>query len=270
MTSIDTIIVAGGKSSRLNNVNKLFLTLNGKSLLDIAIENSFGEIFFSNNSNMEFKDVKPIADLVPDGGPAAGVWACLNQVKAEYVFILAVDQPFIGPYLKELKSLATSNPNGAWLKVGNNYQPFASCLRTSLLKNVLAPSGGVNTSLHQVLGALDLAPLAVSRSRVWDIDTWADYFYALGQINEKVAMTDEWIELLSKQFELNLEFLDKGVILDLTREVAHNIERKAAPLTTFILGYLAGKGNLSKEQINTLIKQIERTIAEIQDQARGE
>ena len=265
MFDVETIIIAGGKSARMNYVDKLSLPLGEQTLLEIAISNSVGNTFLSTNLVKDFNKIVSVKDVHPDGGPAVGVWSCLQRIESEYVLVLAADQPFAGKYLPELIQVAVNHQAGAWLKVNNEFQPFASCVKRSLLLDALLESEGVNVSMREVLLSLKLSEISLTIKGVWDIDTWADYFYALGQVNEKSAMTEEWIQALSKQLQLNIDFLDKEEILDLTREVAHNIERKAAPLTTFLLGYLAGKNNLEKEEISKLIKQIENTIKQIKE-----
>ena len=53
------------------------------------------------------------------------------------------------------------------------------------------------------------------------------------------TMFEEW--LTAAQHELGITVaLDEQALLDVTREVAHGVDRPAAPLTTFLLGYLAG------------------------------
>lgn len=267
MSNVQTIIVAGGKSARMNYVDKLNLPLGGSTLLEIAIANAVGSTLLSTNADKTFEKIKTVKDLVSGGGPAVGVWSCLQFVDAEYVLLLAADQPFIGNYLNYLVTQAISHKSGAWLKVDGELQPYASCVKSSLLSEALTDAQGVRQSMKKLLDSLDLSQISVTTKGVWDIDTWADYFYALGQVSEKSAMTEEWIQTLSQQLNLNIDFLDKEDILDLTREVAHNIERKAAPLTTFLLGYLAGKNDLGKEEISKLINQIENTIQEIKEKS---
>ncbi|MEP6666723.1 MAG: DUF6457 domain-containing protein [Nocardioidaceae bacterium] len=48
-----------------------------------------------------------------------------------------------------------------------------------------------------------------------------------------------WAEQLCDALGLDLE-VEPDPILDLARDVAHEIERAAAPLTTFLVGYAAG------------------------------
>jgi len=52
---------------------------------------------------------------------------------------------------------------------------------------------------------------------------------------------ERWVDALVAEFDLDPEVVvDIGAVLDLARDAAHGIERPAAPLTTFIAGYVAG------------------------------
>jgi hypothetical protein len=46
--------------------------------------------------------------------------------------------------------------------------------------------------------------------------------------------------------------LDEALILDVAREAAHNVERPAAPITTFLLGYAAARSEGNPEEIERL------------------
>ena len=52
---------------------------------------------------------------------------------------------------------------------------------------------------------------------------------------------DAWIEALKQELGLDISF-DKDLILDIAREAAHAVERPAAPVTTFLLGYAVAQG----------------------------
>jgi hypothetical protein len=61
----------------------------------------------------------------------------------------------------------------------------------------------------------------------------------------------DWIDELCDVLEVETE-LDEGLILDLARSAAHNVERIAAPITTYLLGYAAGASNAGPDAIETL------------------
>ena len=50
-----------------------------------------------------------------------------------------------------------------------------------------------------------------------------------------------WVTELCTALGIDAEALDRDVVLDLARDAAHNVARPAAPLTTFLVGYAAGR-----------------------------
>lgn len=52
---------------------------------------------------------------------------------------------------------------------------------------------------------------------------------------------NEWIEEVKKELGLTINF-DIDSILDTARDAAHSVERKAAPVTTYLLGYAVANG----------------------------
>lgn len=53
-------------------------------------------------------------------------------------------------------------------------------------------------------------------------------------------MPEGWLELVSRELGIDVE-IELGALLDTARDVAHNVERKATPLTTFLLGVAVGR-----------------------------
>ena len=51
---------------------------------------------------------------------------------------------------------------------------------------------------------------------------------------------DDWLARVSA--ELGVAGVDRDLILDLARDVAHGVARPAAPLTTYLLGLAVGAG----------------------------
>lgn len=61
----------------------------------------------------------------------------------------------------------------------------------------------------------------------------------------------DWIDELCDALDIDAE-VDEGIILDLARDAAHAVERPAAPITTYLLGYAAALGGGSPEKIEEL------------------
>ena len=56
---------------------------------------------------------------------------------------------------------------------------------------------------------------------------------------------EEWLETLSRELGLTELTVDDDLIrtvLDVARDAAHEVERPAAPLTTFLVGVAVGRG----------------------------
>lgn len=61
----------------------------------------------------------------------------------------------------------------------------------------------------------------------------------------------DWIDELSDVLDVEAE-VDEGLILDLARVASHNVQKTAAPITTYLLGLAAGAGDLGPEKVERL------------------
>lgn len=61
----------------------------------------------------------------------------------------------------------------------------------------------------------------------------------------------DWIDELCDALDIDAE-VDEGLILDLARDAAHSVERVAAPITTYLLGYAAALRGGSPEIVEEL------------------
>jgi hypothetical protein len=61
----------------------------------------------------------------------------------------------------------------------------------------------------------------------------------------------DWIDELCDVLDVEID-LDEALVLDVAREAAHNVERPAAPITTFLLGYAAAASQADPEEIERL------------------
>jgi hypothetical protein len=57
-----------------------------------------------------------------------------------------------------------------------------------------------------------------------------------------VTTLDRWTEAVCAELGLTPADIPARVVLDVARDVAHQVERPAAPLTAFMIGMAAGKG----------------------------
>jgi len=61
----------------------------------------------------------------------------------------------------------------------------------------------------------------------------------------------DWIDELCDALDIDAEF-DESLVLDVARDAAHNVERPAAPITTYLLGYAAALHEADPEQLERL------------------
>lgn len=55
-------------------------------------------------------------------------------------------------------------------------------------------------------------------------------------------MLEDWIDAVCLELGLDRGEIDRDMVLELAREVAHGVTRPAAPLTAYLLGLAVGRG----------------------------
>lgn len=68
---------------------------------------------------------------------------------------------------------------------------------------------------------------------------------------------NEWVEALTRVLELPGD-VDVKSVLDVARDVAHNVERPAAPISTYLVGVAVGRG-MSPEVAVERVQQLVQT-----------
>ncbi len=84
----------------------------------------------------------------------------------------------------------------------------------------------------------------------------------LGSVN-----LHDWIDELCDALDIETE-VDEGLVLDLSRTSAHTVERRAAPITAYLLGFAAGEGGAAPEEVERLAARAQ-ALAEGWDQPAG-
>ena len=67
----------------------------------------------------------------------------------------------------------------------------------------------------------------------------------------------DWIDELCDVLDVEAE-IDEGLVLDLARVAAHNVERRSAPITTYLLGFAAGASGANPEAVELLAGKAQR------------
>lgn len=246
--SIDSIVVAGGKASRLGGVDKVMMPLadSGQSLLQAVVAQCPGRVVVVGPK----RNVVGVDSWVDDSGelgPASGIWYGLAQVNTEYVFICAGDQVLQSGTVTRISKAAQSH-DGAWaVRADGTGQPLCAVVKTELIRELLAPTQGAHQSPLKLMSTLDMQPVTVNEGDVDDVDTWDD----VRRLAQKagVLMSQAWLDVVGAVLGVDAADVPVDDLLDLTRDVAHNVERKYAPLTTFMLGVAVGQGEKSVEEL---------------------
>ena len=77
----------------------------------------------------------------------------------------------------------------------------------------------------------------------------------------------DWIDELMDVLDIEVE-MDEGLVLDVARQAAHRVQRPAAPISTFLLGYAAGLAEGGAEEIEGLAGRV-LALAESWDRPAG-
>lgn len=247
----DSIVVAGGGARRIGGIDKVMLPLGrgGLPLLQQAIAACPGRVLVAGPRRAVVGDVVWVADESDDGGPAVGIWSALPQVATEYVFLTAGDQQ-VDPGDVSRVCAAAVGHDGAWaVRADGTGQPLFACVRTAVMRDLLESTRGVAASPLRLLATRDMVGVAVTGVR--DVDTWSDAVALARQ--EGVAMTDMWLDHLARALGVDADVPVQD-LLDLTRDIAHGVERKAAPLSTFLIGVAAAQEGRTVDEVLAAVR----------------
>lgn len=64
----------------------------------------------------------------------------------------------------------------------------------------------------------------------------------------------DWIDELCDALDIETE-VDEALVLDLAKVAAHNVQRPAAPITTYLLGWAAGRRDADEETTELLAER---------------
>jgi hypothetical protein len=108
------------------------------------------------------------------------------------------------------------------------------------------------------MAQLKMIGVKVNQSQIQDIDTWSDAV-KLAKVGPVSEVTPIWLAQVAALLGVSEKDVPVDALLSLTREVAHNVERKSAPLTTFLIGLAAGKSDV---EVTELINKITAAVNE--------
>jgi molybdopterin-guanine dinucleotide biosynthesis protein A len=133
---VAAFVLAGGKSTRMGT-DKAFVTLDGRTLLERALDTVRGitpQVQIAGDP-AKFESFGPcVKDIFPDCGPLAGIHAALRASRTDLNLVLAVDLPFVTfELLRFLVTRAIDFPAAVVTvpRVDQRLQPLCAVYRAS-------------------------------------------------------------------------------------------------------------------------------------------
>jgi len=71
---------------------------------------------------------------------------------------------------------------------------------------------------------------------------------------------DEWLACVAADLGLDPAAIDRDGVLKLTRDVAHDVARPAAPLTAYLVGLAAGRNGGTREAVGESLASAGRSV----------
>jgi hypothetical protein len=164
-----------------------------------------------------------------------------SAADVERVLLLAADTPHAAAVLPLLVAAdgTRSSAPGVWAVSEGIAQPLLSLWDPARLAALGLAAGG---SLYRTLASLEPIAVDVAAAAVADADTWHDLITLRQEAPMTGSRLHQWVDAAAAEADVPTAAVDVDAILDLARESAHNVERPAAPITTYLLGYAAGRG----------------------------
>lgn len=279
----DAIVLAGGASRRLGGVDKTALRVGGRTLLDRVLRacRGAGQTVVVGPRRPTVRPVTWTREAPPGGGPVAALAAALPLASADTVVLLSADLPFLDDAIVRtlLDALAAAGDgvDGAMFVDGTGRdQPLVAAYRVGSLRRGTALLAGEHGGLAGLPLRLLTAELRLARptsGATFDCDTWEDLATARDRIREHGHVLDEWLAAVKEELGLDTE-VDTRVLLDLARDAAHGVARPAAPLTTFLVGYAAGRAGGGPEAVAEAARKVtaltERWAEEAAEEGRAD
>ncbi|WP_181373665.1 DUF6457 domain-containing protein [Microbacterium sp. HMWF026] len=271
MVTVDAILLAGGRASRVGGAVKPLFEVGGATLLSAAVtavrRAGARRVVVVAPVLDGALDVTWVREDPPFGGPVAAIVAALPEVDADDLYILACDTVAPAEVMSRLAAPLAPGVDGVCLDDGRR-QGLMGRYRAAAVREVASalPAAGRDASMHALLGGLEIASITVDADLTRDVDTWDDLREARGgAMTESRTLPpealDDWSAALAQRFGLTRGDIPVSLILDLARDVANGVARPAAPLSAFVAGLVAGRAGGSPADT-------EKAVAAVVEMAR--
>ncbi len=207
----------------------------------------------------------------PGSGPLAAIGAGVREVRTQYVGVIAADMPFAIPVVVEAlsrlhattrarpgadgvmdpgRSVDGSDDTAGRGEVGavvpvdpaGYRQLLCAAYRVDALRRALDALGPLaGQPVRAVQQGLSVMEWLVPAAALADVDTEEQLAAARIRAAEEGTDMQEWVDAVREALGVDVA-LDIDAILDVARDAAHNVDRPAAPVTTYLLGAAVAAG----------------------------
>jgi molybdopterin-guanine dinucleotide biosynthesis protein A len=248
------LLLTGGASRRLGQ-DKATTHVGGRRMIDRLLADLPADVHVVIVGPPPDGLARPVAVMredPPGSGPLAGIGAGLVAVSTPNVGVIAADMPFALPVVvealsrlhaassvadhgREVGAVVPVDPEGYRQLLCAGYR--ADALRGAL--DALGPLAGLPVrALH---GELDVMEWPVPAAALADVDTREQLAVARTRAAEEDRDMQEWVDAVRAALGVDVT-ADIDAILDVARDAAHNVDRPAAPVTTYLLGAAVAAG----------------------------
>ncbi len=270
--TVDAILLAGGRGTRVDGAVKPLFEVGGATLLSAAVtavrRAGARRVIVVAPVLDAALDVTWVREDPPFGGPVAAIVAALRDVDADDLFVLACDTVAPVDVMSRLAAPLPPGVDGVCLDDGRR-QWLMGRYRSAAVREAASnlPAAGRDASMRALLGGLEIASIRVDADLTRDVDTWDDLREARGgAMTESRTLPpealDDWSAALAERFGLTRGDIPVSLILDLARDVANGVARPAAPLSAFVAGLVAGRAGGSPADT-------EKAVAAVVEMARA-
>ena len=185
LSGFAAVVLAGGQGSRLGGVDKASIEIDGRTLLDHALDAVIdaSEVVVTGHQVPTERPVTFVREEPRFGGPAAGLLTGRDALLRRFptIAVLAVDMPRLNAGTFRRLHEAALGHDGAILTDADARRQLAFVVDTARLDAVRpGPEEQHGLSIRALLAPLDLVEVAPVGDEGRDIDTWSDLRDAAG------------------------------------------------------------------------------------------
>lgn len=174
------VVLAGGTAARMGGVDKAGIELDGRTLLDLAVDalvDADEVVVVAPRSVPTARPVTFVCEDPPRGGPVAGLLTGVDALlrTPRVVGVVAVDMPRVTARTWRRLREACAGHDGAFLHDHDGRRQLAGVLDAGRLAQVRPGLEGQHAmALHRLLAPLCLAEVGADGDEAVDVDSWDD------------------------------------------------------------------------------------------------